>query len=60
MIDETRDGVRRQLRIESTGDDKLKRTFSVDGIAREMDETAKAWLAGILHDSIASVKVMQP
>ena len=60
VIDETRDGVRRQLKIEPADDGKLKRTFSVDGVTQEMDETAKAWLAKILHDSLTSVKVMQP
>ena len=59
-IDETRDGVRRRLKIEPAGDGKLKRTYSVDGVTQEMDDTAKAWLARILHDSITSVKVMQP
>ncbi len=59
VIDETRDGVRRQLRIEPAGDGKLKRTFSVDGVTQEMDETGKAWLARILHDSLTAVKVMQ-
>lgn len=57
-IDETRDDIRRQLKIEPAADGKLKRTYSVDGVTQEMDETAKAWLAKILHDSIASVKVM--
>lgn len=60
VIDETRDGVRRQLKIEPADEGKLKRTFSVDGATQEMDETAKAWLAKILHDSLTSVKVMQP
>jgi hypothetical protein len=60
VIDETRDGVRRQLKIEPADDGKLKRTYSVDGVTQEMDETAKAWLARILHDSFTSVKVMQP
>lgn len=60
VIDETRDGVRRQLKIEPADDGKLKRTYSVDGVSQEMDETAKAWLARILHDSFTSVKVMQP
>ena len=59
VIDETRDGVRRQLRIEPAADGKLKRTFSVDGVTQEMDATAKEWLAHILHDSFTSVKVMQ-
>lgn len=60
VIDETRDGVRRRLRIEPAADGKLKRTFSVDGVTQEMDKTAKAWLARTLHDSVTSVKVMQP
>ena len=60
VIDETRDGVRRRLRIEPAVDGTLKRTFSVDGATQEMDETAKAWLARILHDSFTAVKVMQP
>ena len=59
MIDETRDGVRRQLRIEPAADGKLKRTYSVDGVTQDMDETDKAWLARILHDSLTAVKVMQ-
>lgn len=60
VIDETHDGVRRQLRIEPTGEGNLKRTYSVDGVTQEMDKQAKAWLARILHDSFTSVKVMQP
>ena len=60
VIDETRDGVRRQLRIEPAADGKLKRTYSVDGVTQEMDKTAKEWLAKTLHDSITAVKVMQP
>jgi hypothetical protein len=59
MIDETRDGVRRQLRIEPAADGKLKRTYSVDGVTQDMDEPGKAWLARILHDSLTAVKVMQ-
>ena len=59
VIDETRDGVRRQLRIEPAGDGKLKRSYSVDGVTQDMDETGKAWLARILHDSLTAVKVMQ-
>ena len=51
-IDERRDGIRRRLRIEPTLDGKLKRTYSVNGVAKEMDEEAKAWLAGILYDRL--------
>jgi hypothetical protein len=60
VIDETRDGVRRRLKIEPADDGKLKRTYSVDGVTQEMDEIGKAWLARILHDSITSIKVMKP
>ncbi|HET6977276.1 MAG TPA: hypothetical protein VFI24_13190 [Pyrinomonadaceae bacterium] len=59
VIDETRDGVRRQLKIEPAANGKLKRTFTVDGVTQEMDGTAKTWLAKILHDNITAVKVMQ-
>ena len=59
VIDETRDGVRRRLKIEPADDGKLKRTYSVDGVTQEMDEIGKAWLARILHDSFTAVKVMQ-
>ena len=53
-IDETRDGVRRQLKIEPAGYGKVKHTYSVAGKAQEMDETGKAWLARILHDYLDS------
>jgi hypothetical protein len=59
VIDDTRDGVRRYLTIEPAGDGKLKRTFSVDGVTQEMDESGKAWLARILHENLTAVKVMQ-
>ena len=59
VIDDTRDGVRRYLKIEPAGEGKLKRTFSVDGVTQDMDETGKAWLARILHDNLTAVKVMQ-
>jgi len=53
-IDETRDGIRRKLKIEPTSDGKLKRTYSINGVAKEMDEEGKAWLARILHDFLDS------
>jgi hypothetical protein len=53
-IDETRDGIRRKLRIEPAIDGKLKRTYSVNGVVKEMDEEGKAWLAKILHDRLDS------
>jgi hypothetical protein len=53
-IDETRDGIRRKLRIEPTREGTLKRTYSVNGVAKEMDEEGKAWLAGIIHNFLNS------
>jgi hypothetical protein len=51
-IDETRDGIRRKLRIEPAIDGKLKRTYSVNGVVKEMGEEGKAWLAKILHERL--------
>jgi hypothetical protein len=49
-IEETRDGIRRRLKIEPSSDGTLKRTYSVKGNVQEMDEEGKAWLSRILHD----------
>jgi FlaG/FlaF family flagellin (archaellin) len=54
VIDETRDGIRRRLKIEPASDGKLKRAYSVKGVLREMDEEDKAWLSRILHDFLDS------
>lgn len=54
VIDETRDGIRRRIKIEPLTDGKLKRTYSVNGVAREIDEAGQAWLARILHDFLDS------
>lgn len=53
-IDETRDGIRRRIKIEPLTDGKLKRTYSVNGVAREIDQEGQAWLAKILHDFLDS------
>lgn len=53
-IDETRDGIRRRLKIEPSSDGTLKRTYSVKGTVQEMDEEGRAWLSRILHGFLDS------
>ena len=53
-IEETRDGIKRRLKIEPSSDGTLKRTYSVKGKVQEMDEEGRAWLSRILHDFLDS------
>lgn len=49
-IDETRDGIRRRLKVEPSSDGTLRRTYSFKGNVQEMDEEGRAWLSRILRN----------
>ena len=48
MAQDERGGMRRKLRVEQDADNHLRRSYTVNGRAREFDAEARAWLSSLL------------